>query len=207
VDDVATDGALVDSESGGQFGDGAGTAGLQDLEQGEHPGGRSRHAAKYGPISGRILSGIGSSVADMVTNTPAPGPLKSLVSIRVITDDVPRLVEFYERVTGMALRRLTPDFAELQTLAGTLAIASSQTVALFGAGSARPADNHTAIIEFLVEDVDAEYDSIEQLTADVVTEPTTMPWGNRSLLFRDPDGNLINFFTPVTPEAIAKFTR
>ena len=25
-----------------------------------------------------------------------------------------------------------------------------------------------------------------------------MPWGNRSILFRDPDGNLVNFFTPVT---------
>jgi hypothetical protein len=32
-----------------------------------------------------------------------------------------------------------------------------------------------------------------------------MPWGNRSLLFRDPDGNLVNFFTPVTPEATKKF--
>ncbi len=30
-------------------------------------------------------------------------------------------------------------------------------------------------------------------------------WGNRSLLFRDPDGNLVNFFTPVTPAAIEKF--
>jgi glyoxalase/bleomycin resistance protein/dioxygenase superfamily protein len=43
--------------------------------------------------------------------------------------------------------------------------------------------------------------------ADFVTEPTTMPWGNRTLLFRDPGGNLVNFFTPVTPAAIAKFTR
>ena len=42
---------------------------------------------------------------------------------------------------------------------------------------------------------------------DFVNEPTTMPWGNRSLLFRDPDGNLVNFFTPVTPAAIAKFAR
>lgn len=32
-----------------------------------------------------------------------------------------------------------------------------------------------------------------------------MPWGDRSLLFRDPDGNLINFFTPVTPDSVAKF--
>jgi hypothetical protein len=34
-----------------------------------------------------------------------------------------------------------------------------------------------------------------------------VPWGNRSLLFRDPDGNLVNFFTPVTPEAKAMFGR
>jgi hypothetical protein len=40
-----------------------------------------------------------------------------------------------------------------------------------------------------------------------IQEPTTMPWGNRSLLFRDPDGNLVNFFTPVTPEAIKKFKK
>jgi hypothetical protein len=42
---------------------------------------------------------------------------------------------------------------------------------------------------------------------DIVQEPTTMPWGNRSLLVRDPDGSLVNFFTPVTPAAIAKFAR
>lgn len=33
-----------------------------------------------------------------------------------------------------------------------------------------------------------------------------MPWGNKSFLFRDPDGNLVNLFTPVTKEAIAKFS-
>ena len=32
-----------------------------------------------------------------------------------------------------------------------------------------------------------------------------MLWGNRSLLFRELDGNLINFFTPVSAEAIKKF--
>ena len=40
---------------------------------------------------------------------------------------------------------------------------------------------------------------------DVVTEPKDMPWGNRALLFRDPDGNLVNLFTPVTDAARAKF--
>lgn len=143
----------------------------------------------------------------MDPHTPAAGHPHSLVSIRVITDDVARLVDFYERVSGMPVRWSTPDFAELETPAGTLAIGSTRTVALFGTGSARPADNHTAILEFLVEDVDAEYERIRQVATEFVNEPTTMPWGNRSLLFRDPDGNLVNFFTPVTPDARAKFRR
>ena len=33
-----------------------------------------------------------------------------------------------------------------------------------------------------------------------------MPWGNRSILFRDPDGNLVNIFTPFTEEAIKRFS-
>jgi len=130
-----------------------------------------------------------------------------LISIRLITDDVQRLVGFYEQVTGVAAAWSTPDFAEIGTPAGTVAIGHARTVALFGAGSARPADNRTAIIEFLVADVDGEYLRLRETVDEFVNEPTTMPWGNRSLLVRDPDGNLVNFFTPVTPEAVAKFRR
>jgi len=119
-----------------------------------------------------------------------------LVSIRVITGDVNRLVGFYEKVTGAAAVWGNEDFAELRTARGTLAIGSTRTVPLFAPGSARPADNHTAIIEFRVDDVDALYATLKDTVADFVTVPTTMPWGNRALLLRDPDGNLVNFFTP-----------
>jgi uncharacterized glyoxalase superfamily protein PhnB len=129
------------------------------------------------------------------------------VSIRIITGDVARLVEFYERATGLTAAWATEDFAELTTARATLAIAGTRTVPLFAPGSARPAENHSVILEFLVDDVDGAYRNLADLAADVVAEPTTMPWGNRSLLVRDPDGNLVNFFTPVTPAAIAKFAR
>lgn len=130
-----------------------------------------------------------------------------LISIRIITSDVARLVEFYEKATGVQATWATEDFAELKTPAATLAIASTRTVPLFAPGSARPADNHSVIIEFLVDDVDRVHGNLTGFIADFVNEPTTMPWGNRSLLFRDPDGNLVNFFTPVTPAAIEKFAR
>jgi predicted enzyme related to lactoylglutathione lyase len=129
------------------------------------------------------------------------------VSIRIITGDVARLTDFYERATGLKATRATEDFAELSTPHATLAIAGTRTVPLFAPGSARPADNHSVIIEFLVDDVDRVHRNLTAFVTDVVAKPTTMPWGNRSLLFRDPDGNLVNFFTPVTPEAVEKFAR
>ncbi|MGR6974954.1 VOC family protein [Streptomyces cynarae] len=131
----------------------------------------------------------------------------NFVSIRIITSDVARLVEFYERATGGLATWATEDFAELKTVGATLAIAGTRTVPLFAPGSARPADNHSVIIEFLVDDVDRVHQNLTGFVTDFVNEPATMPWGNRSLLFRDPDGNLVNFFTPVTPAAIAKFAR
>jgi predicted enzyme related to lactoylglutathione lyase len=128
------------------------------------------------------------------------------VSTRIITGDVTRLVDFYEMVTEVPAVWGNELFAEIPTPVGTLAIGSDKTVPLFGAGSAEPAANRSAIVEFLVEDVDAEFERLRDRVTDVVTEPTTMPWGNRALLVRDPDGNLVNLFTPVTDAARAKFS-
>jgi len=129
----------------------------------------------------------------------------NFVSIRIITADIKRLARFYEQITGISVTMYSEDFGELKTPACTLAIGSTRTLQLFGGDVARPADNHTAIIEFRVDNVDHEYERLKKVFSEFVQEPTTMPWGNRSLLFRDLDGNLINFFTPVSAEAIKKF--
>ena len=132
----------------------------------------------------------------------------NFVSIRIITADINRLTRFYEDITGIPVTMYTEDFGELKTPACTLAIGSTRTLQLFGGEIARPADNHSAIIEFRVDDVDAEYRKLMNVIGgSLVQEPTTMPWGNRSLLFRDPDGNLVNFFTPASAEAIKKFDK
>ena len=129
-------------------------------------------------------------------------------SVRLITADLPRLVEFYEQATGLPATRYTPDFAELPTPGSTLAIGSLRTPELFGDAHTTAAANRSAIIEFHVADVDADYQRLAELLAPTLVQaPTTMPWGNRSLLFRDPDGNLVNFFTPVTPAAQQRFAK
>lgn len=130
----------------------------------------------------------------------------NFASIRIITSDIRALIQFYEKITGLPITQYTEDFAELRTPSIVLAIGSTRTLQFFGgAHLATPQTNRSIILEFRVDDVDAEYDKLkEHLGNDLVQTPMTMPWGNRSMLFRDPDGNLVNFFTPVTAEANKK---
>lgn len=130
----------------------------------------------------------------------------NLISVRIITEDVARLVAFYEQLTVVAARWANEEFAELVTANGTLAIGSTRALRQFNGPVAVAAANRSVICEFLVGDVDQEFARV-RATADIVQEPTTMPWGNRSVLLRDPDGNPINLFTPQTAEAAARFAR
>lgn len=132
----------------------------------------------------------------------------NLASLRIISPDIKRLVQFYENVTQLSAQWYTEDFAEIKAATCTLAIGSTRTLGLFGKdlGLTQTGNNSSVIIEFRVGDVDAQYEKIKDLLDEIIQEPTTMPWGNRSLMFRDPDGNLINFFSPVSADAIKKFS-
>lgn len=119
-------------------------------------------------------------------------------SIRIITTDLDRMAAFYEAVLGVAPARPAPVFAQFATSVGTLAIADARTMGMTEPGTMEPGSNRSVIIEFRVDDPDADYARLAGTVDEWVLEPTTMPWGNRSILFRDPDGNLVNLFTPVT---------
>ena len=125
-------------------------------------------------------------------------------STRLIVADIKAVVGFYEKVTGQTANWLAPVFAEIVTPAATLAIGSVETVALFKEGSAEPAANRSAIIEFQVADVDADFARLSD-EVEVVQEPKLMPWGNKAAQFRDPEGTLVSLFTPFTEEAKRRF--
>ncbi|PCN48766.1 glyoxalase [Curtobacterium sp. 'Ferrero'] len=124
----------------------------------------------------------------------------SFTSIRIVTDDLDGLVAFYERLTGQRAERPAPVFAQFSGPGANLAIASTATVAAAGE-ALTPGANRSVIIEFRVADVDAAFAALAPAGEDVVLEPSTMPWGNRSALIRDPDGNVVNLFS--TPATVA----
>ena len=116
---------------------------------------------------------------------------------RIVTRDVRALADFYRSATGITPNFLSDAYVEFVAEGATLAISSQQTMEQFGAHAAEAGSNRSVIFDFRVEDVDRERERIRKLVKDVVLEPTNQPWGNRSMLFRDPDGNLVNFFAPV----------
>ncbi len=116
-----------------------------------------------------------------------------LASIRLVTGNVGGLVGFYSALTGARAEQHNPEFAELDLDGAILAISGEQLVKTFNAGAAVPASNRSAIIELEVDDVDAVQRRLGAATT-VAMPPSDMPWGNRSMLLRDPDGNLINIF-------------
>jgi uncharacterized glyoxalase superfamily protein PhnB len=125
-------------------------------------------------------------------------------STRLVAADIKAMVGFYELVTGKRAEWLAPIFAEIVTPSATLAIGSVETVALFKEGSAEAAANRTAILEFRVDDVEAEFARLKD-KVEVVQAPKMMPWGNRAAQFRDPEGTLVGLYTPVTDAAKARF--
>ncbi|WP_037080899.1 VOC family protein [Neorhizobium vignae] len=127
-----------------------------------------------------------------------------LASTRLVAADIKKMVAFYELLTGFNAEWLAPVFAEIVTPGAALAIGSAETVALFREGSAEPCANRTAILEFMVQDVDAEFARLKD-HVEVVHEPKDLPWGNRTVQFSDPEGTRVALYTPVTQAARRRF--
>ena len=120
-----------------------------------------------------------------------------LVQSRIVTDDVEGLAAFYARLVGAPVA-LNEYYVEVP--AGAMSVGFSKRRFTEcreerAAPPGRQAQASEVILDFLVDDVDTEYERIAALGVDWVIPPTTQPWGNRAMIFRDPEGNLINVFS------------
>lgn len=133
-------------------------------------------------------------IAPLRSDAVAPEANPELINTCLITSDVDRLIAFYEPVLGIRAERSGPDYAEFRTGTGVLAVFSQKAQEAYIPGSATGGNNRSVVLEFHVSDVDGEYGRLQKLVKTWVKAPSTQPWGTRSFYFRDPDGNLVDFY-------------
>jgi predicted enzyme related to lactoylglutathione lyase len=112
-----------------------------------------------------------------------------LVQSRIITDDVARLAGFYAGLLGVPAV-LNDYYVEIP--AGPASVGFSRRRFTEYRDDDR---RDQVVLDFLAEDADAEYPRIAALGVEWVMPPTTQPWGNRSMVFRDPAGNPVSVFS------------
>lgn len=108
-----------------------------------------------------------------------------LAEVCLLTDDVLALSKFYQQVLHTTSDGEDLVHQELNTRGVALTI--------YNDGQPKNNQNQNMCIAFTVDDVDAEYESLKEMGAEILEPPTTRPWGARNLHFCDPDGNHIYF--------------
>ena len=117
-----------------------------------------------------------------------------LVQSRFVTDDVERLATFYARLVRFSVV-LNDYYVEVPTAAASVGFSRRRFTECRENQAARPCSpQHQAeiMLDFRAADVDAEYKRISRLGVTWVMPPATQLWGCRTMIFRDPAGNLVN---------------
>ncbi len=140
-----------------------------------------------------MLTAMGAQTVPDNPQGQGHGPV--LINTCLITESVKGLVRFYESVLQQKAIWSGEDYAEFRTGVGVLAIFSAQAQDRYIPGSAIAANNKGVVLEFKVAEVDQEFRRLHPFVKTWVKPPTTQPWGTRSFYFRDPDGNLVDFYS------------
>ena len=125
-----------------------------------------------------------------------PGALPTLANVCLITNDMRRLVNFYEPILALRATWSGEDYAEFRTSDSVLAVFAARAQERYIPGSARAAENRSVILEFSVADVDLEYKRLQSLVKVWVKPPTTQPWGHAFDLLSRPGRKSRQFLYP-----------
>jgi catechol 2,3-dioxygenase-like lactoylglutathione lyase family enzyme len=117
--------------------------------------------------------------------------------ICLVTSDMPRLRGFYTNVLQVEAEG-DDTFTMLSTQGAALSLFTEEGMESMASGSMQNSGCGRYTLEFEVEDIDREYERLKKMDITFVKPPTTQTWGRRSAWFRDPEGNIINFFANVS---------
>jgi catechol 2,3-dioxygenase-like lactoylglutathione lyase family enzyme len=118
------------------------------------------------------------------------GNIEAISAVTLLTTDMPRAVEFYERLGfGLLYGGPTAAFTSFAVGLGFLNLQLDAT--------RTPGATIWGRVVFWVDDVDAAYARVVQHGYATESEPADAPWGERYFHVRDPDGHELSFARPI----------
>lgn len=103
----------------------------------------------------------------------------------LLTTDVPRLAAFYRKLLGVLPGEDEDNWGHQFVL--------TRETCLTVMRDDHPRMGQSAALAFTVEDMDAAYQRVLAIGAQIVEPPQTRPWGAVNMSFQDPDGNIVYF--------------
>jgi lactoylglutathione lyase len=118
--------------------------------------------------------------------------LKRVDYIILYVRDLDASIAFHRDVVGLAHKFTDSGYAEFVTEGTKFALFDrSQLPGLIGRKV--DGDGPWGEVAFLVDDVEAQADGLRAAGAHILSGPVDRPWGQRTLHFLDPDGNVVEF--------------
>jgi catechol 2,3-dioxygenase-like lactoylglutathione lyase family enzyme len=125
--------------------------------------------------------------------------INQIALITILTDDVPRLSAFYHDVMGFTVKQDLGVYVEFQNAGVRFAICARSIL--------HDASGHASYTEaprgqaFELAFPCGEPAEVDRIYAEIVAQgakpvhaPADMPWGQRTAMFADPDGNIHELF-------------
>jgi len=120
--------------------------------------------------------------------------------ITLLTDYVPGMVKFYREVLGFEILTDLGEYVELKNEGVRFSICD-RSIMLKATGNdsyLKAASGQAVELAFpcqTPDEVDSAYQRAVEQGAKPIQGPATMPWGQRTAFFADPEGNIHEFFS------------
>ena len=128
-------------------------------------------------------------------------PIRSLDYTVIFARQMAKMREFYGSTMGFPLHReLSPRWVEFRIGSNILALTER------GGHFADPARSIGALslqLAFRVapQEVDLCAATLAERGVEIISPPNDQPFGHRTLFFRDPDGNVLEIYAEIFPQA------
>ena len=130
------------------------------------------------------------------------GKMKARIAlVTVLTNDVPKMKRFYQEALGFTIKSEMDGYVELENEGVRFSICTRQVMAdITGGHASFNAEKTGQAFELAFpcdspEDVERSYHDIVAKGAIPIKAPATMPWGQTTAFFADPEGNIHEIFT------------